>query len=373
MIGYIYLALKRAVRSVYFPVMLAVFAAVVYFAPSVGSEEGLPVAGICDLDGSEISSRVVAYLTENGYEACPDETALRERIESGEYGCGAVIPCGFGELVAEGEADGAVTFIVTPTSYAPELYKNHIAAAVYKECAPYITASALDGTVITFDDVYEKYSEMMEEGVLFSFDEQLSDTDALQKTEREKTYTLAAVSFLIFALMMYSASDVQRHDIAPLSCRIGMKKTVVSAVIPDLLVRGAGVILAYCAAAFARLHTAGDALLTEMVSEVALYVVLSAAFSVLAVTVFADTARMSAVTFYLLVFSLLLCPIYLDVALVVPLLGKLRAVLPPYWLWMLDGADGLAPAFFAAVLFFAVSLLLMTVRFGSKNARGIMK
>lgn len=367
--SYLFLAFKRAARSVYFPVMLAVFALTAYFAPAIGTEEGLPTAGVCDLDGSAISSRIAEYLTENGYELCADEAILRERIKSGEYGCGAVIPDGFGELVASGKPDGAITFIVTPTSYAPDLYKNHIAAAVYKECAPYITADALDGTVITFDDVYEKFTEMSAEGALFSFKEELTDADVSYETEREKTYTLAAISLFVFALMMYGASDALRCDIAPLSARIGIGKTIASAVLPDLAVRCVGVLTAYAAAAYARRHFVGDEMLTELIPEVAVYVCLCAAFGVLAVTVFADTAKTSACTFYLLVFSLLLCPIYFDVALVLPLVGKLRVLLPSYWIWMLDGTDGLFFALLAAFVSLAVSLLLMKLRFAHKNAR----
>lgn len=373
MLGYLLLSVKRAVRSVYFPVMLAVFAVLVYFAPAIGTEEGMPTAGLCNLDDSAISARIVGYLTENGYELCSDEALLRERIESGEYGCGAVIPRGFGELVASGEPDGAITFIVTPTSYTPDLYKNHIAAAVYKECAPYITAQALNDTVITFDDVYEKFNGMMEEGVLFTFSEQISDADVSYETEREKTYTLAAISLFVFALMMYSASDALRCDIVPLAARIGVGRTIASTVLPDLTVRIAGVISAFAVSAAARRHFANDRILTELIAEVAIYAVVCAAFGVLAITLFADASKTSACTFYLLVISLLFCPIYFDVALVLPWLGKLRALLPSYSIWMLDASDGLVVPISVSIAFFVASLLLMRLRFAHKNARELAR
>ncbi len=367
MLGYLFLSLKRAVRTVYFPVMLVIFAAAIYFAPAIGEEEGLPPAGLCCFDGSEISVRITEYLCENGYEMCENEEILREKVSSGEYSCGAVIPDGLGELVAKGRPDGAVKFIVTPISYAPELYKNHIAAAVYRECAPYITAEALADTVITFEDVYEEYSEMTEAGAYFTFNEQLSDADVSYEKEREKTYTLAAISLLVFALMMYSASDTLRGDIMPLSHRIGSGKAVLFSVLPDISVRIAGIVSAYAIAAFMRGKIAEDDVLTELFSAVALYTVLVSAFAVFAVTLFAGVTRTSAFTFYMLVISLLLCPIYLDVALVLPVISPLRVLVPPYWLWMLDGAESHALCAVIATAAFALALGFMALRFRHKR------
>ncbi len=363
MSGYFSLSLKRTLRTVYFPVMLVVFSIVTYFAPSLGASEDLLPAGLCNNDTSEISARIVEYLLDNGYELCSDEAELTDGIESGRYSCGAVIPNGFGALVSELNADGAIKFIVTPVSYAPEIYQNHIAAIVYREAAPYITAAALDETDITFDEVYEKYVGMSEDGVLFSFDEQLSEGNVRHEAEREKTYTLTAVSLLIFALIMYSASDVFTSDIPSLAPRIGIRKTVVTAVIPDVFARLFGVNAAYIVSAHLRLWLCSDDLLVALIPIVFVYSILTVAFGIFAVTIFAGREKTSACTFYLLVLSLVLCPIYFDIELVLPALGKLRLFLPTYWLWLLDGKDSTVFAFFVAIFCFFASFLLMLLKF----------
>lgn len=369
MLGYLWLSLKRAFRSAYFLVMLAFLAVAAYFAPAIGADEGLKPAALCNCDSSEISSRIAEYLIENGYELCSDEEMLLDGIESGTYDCGAVIPNGFGDLVASGNADGAISFVVTPVSYAPDIYKNHIAAAVYKECAPYITADALKDTVITFDDVYEKYSGMTEDGALFSFKEQLADGDVAYEQEREKTYILATASFMILALMLYSASDVFASDVMTLAPRIGSWKAVLLAVMPDISVRALAVVAAYAVSAFVRQLICGDDISVTLLPAVCVYVILSCVFGIFAVTVLADRTRISACVFYLFVLSLVLCPIYFDAALVLPVMAKIRMFMPTYWLWMLDEADSVGLAFLASIALYLLALLFMSARFGNYKAR----
>ncbi len=369
MFGYVWLSLKRAFRSAYFPVMLVVLSIAAYFAPAIGAEEGLKPAALCNYDSSEISSRITEYLTGNGYELCSDEKTMLDGIKSGVYDCGAVIPNGFGALVADGNADGAIHFVVTPVSYAPDIYKNHVAAAVYKECAPYITADALKDTEITFDDVYEKYNSMTEDGVLFSFEEQLADGDSGHEHEREKTYTLATVSFLIVALMLYSVSEVFANDILMLAPRIGSKKTVLLAVLPDVSVRVLAIVSAYAVSAFARLWICGDDISITLLPAVCVYAILSCAFAIFAVTVFADKTKISAFVFYLFVLSIVLCPICFDAALVFPVTAKLRVFVPTYWLWMLDEAGSVTLAIFFSCILYLLALLFMAMRFGNYKAR----
>lgn len=353
--------------------MLAVLAVAAYFAPAIGADEGLKSAALCNYDSSEISRRIVEYLTENGFELCADEETMLDGIKSGVYDCGALIPDGFGALVAVGDADGAIDFVVTPVSYAPDIYKNHVAAVVYRECAPYITANALRDTVITFDDVYEKYNSMTEEGALFSFKEQLSDGDLIHEQEREKTYTLATVSFIMLALMLYSASDVFATDIQTLAPRIGSKKTVMLVVLPDISVRALAAVAAYAVSAFTRLWLCGDDISVALLPAVCVYVILSCAFGIFAVTLLADRTRISAGVFYLFVLSLVLCPIYFDAALVLPVTAKLRLLMPTYWLWMLDATDSIVPALFASCILYSLALLFMAVRFENYKARELSK
>lgn len=374
MISCVWLAIKRTARSVYFPVLLLVFGLAVYFAPMLGDEEGLPTAGVVDLDGGEVSSRIVKALCEAGFELCEDEETLREMIGAGQYDCGVVLDRRIGEKIAEGELDGVAEFIETPTSFASALYQNHVVAAVYTEYAPYITASFLPETEITEAEVLAEYHRRVEEGFLFTFSVEYTDGGEVQsEDERARTYTLAAVALLVFALMMYSVCDVLRFDIVPLCGRIGMKKTLFSAVIPTMAVRVVGVILTFATAAELLYSATESSVLRELFGAVAVYTVLAASFAVVMAAALANTGRIQILSLYLLVVSLVLCPIYFDVSMLLPWIDAVRYMTPPYWLWLAVDAGGIAIPSVAAVAAVPTSLLLLYLRFFGKGARRAAK
>ncbi len=338
-IYHFYLALVRAMRTVYFPVMIAVFAVAVYFAPTLGGDESIRPAAICDLDGSEISERVTDTLRDYGFETCDSEELMRERIASGQYDCGAILPRGFGDRLAKSDLGGAVDFIVTPTSYADDMYRNYITAAVYTEYAPYITYDALRETELTKGEVLQAYRDRLEAGILFSFDIESTDENVTVSAERPRTYTLAAVAFLVFAIMTYTVCDVLKGDIASISGRLGAGRVMILSVIPTLIVRVAFVILAYGIAAYIRSAVQNDEMLAELFLAVAGYAVSVTAFALFLATLLGDSGRIEIVSFYILILSLILCPVYMDLAALVPVLGRVRLFAPPYWMWLFANGE----------------------------------
>ncbi len=363
-IYHFYLALVRTVRTVYFPVILTVLALAVYFAPALGGEESIRPAAICDLDGSEISSRVANTLRDYGFEICESEAEMRELIVSGRYDCGAVLPRGFGERLSESDLEEAVDFIITPTSYADDMYKNYVAAAVYTEFAPYITYDALRETELTMGDVRKAYRDRLDKGLLFSFDIESTEEGVSVSAERPRTYTLAAVAFLVFAIITYTVSDELKGDVASISGRIGTGRVMILSVIPTLAVRVAFLLFAYGIAAYLRRALEGDGILVELFLAVACYTVSVLAFALLLAALVGDSGRIEIVSFYILILSLILCPVYMDLTVLLPVLAKIRLGAPLYWMWIF--ADGALPSLipFAALLFalFAFYLRFRRVR-----------
>ncbi len=357
------LAAKRALRSIYVPAMLAVMAIAVFFAPMLGHEEELPPAGICDLDNTEYSKKVCEYLLLNGFVTVESEAELREMVSKSELDCGAILNAGFGERLTDADLEEAVVFIDSPLSYQPELYRNHIGAAILGEVAPYISVKYLKDTDITADMVVEEYRKMVNEGSNFSFALQTADSVEITDSGHAKTYVLGAASLLIFAFMMYAACDVYADGVGELAHRIGMKKTVLYTVIPDLSVRVCGVWLAMLAAAVMSKLIMGDGVLLSLVIPLFVYTLLLGAFGVLLGVVLANTGRIQIFTFFVLVMSLVLCPIYIDLSLMVPWLERFRYILPPYWLWLSDGSIVMPMIAVASV---PASLGAMYLRFARK-------
>lgn len=318
----------------YFPILLILLAMVIFLAPMLGREETIPNAGLCDLDKTKSSERIAAYLTDNGYIICEDEHVMREMIQDGILNCGLIIPEGFEELMYADSLDDTVIFISSPLSYSPEIYQSHAAAAIFGELAPIITATQLDGTGITAAESVGEYHSLTDSGLRFSFLVETVNTVASPQDERASTYLLGAASLFIFAVLMYAACDLLSGDIRMLAPRIGMGKTVLHAVIPGMVVRVIGVMLSALTAAFMSWAVFEDTLILSLLVPLCVYTLYIAAFAIFAAALFADTAKMQIFTFFILIPSLILCPIYVDMSLTYRWISIFRILIPTYQLWI---------------------------------------
>jgi len=336
MMSFLSLSVKRAFRSG-FGLMLLFLVILITAAPGLGRNETLPPAGVCISDKGVISERISKHLSELGFELCQSEEIMRKRISSGEYDCGAVIPEGFGEKLASGMLDEAVLFITSPTSFAPDVYQNQLSAAIFAEYAPYITAEALSGMEITAEEALEAYRQRLDGGQVFSFDIVYSGTEEESaEPQRASAYTLAAASLMIFAVMSHSCCGIVRADSRLLSKRIGGGRMFVCSVLPDLGVRVIGVILA-CGVAVGLSGVLGGGIPPRLLLAIALYTLAVTVFTYGAAVILRTPARLQFLSFFVILASLVLCPIYLDVSLFLPWIGYLRAALPTYWLWLFAG------------------------------------
>ena len=331
------LSLKRAWRSVYFPVLLLILTLSLVLSVSLGESEEIPLAGVCDLDGSISSARVCRYLLDNHFVLCQEETALRERIASGDLSCGVILPANFENILLTGNVAGSVRFITSPTSFLPHLYKNHVTAALFSEHAAIISAEALAGTDIARDELIQTYREMMDEGVLFSFETEYADsagTAAPQSSDLPvRNYAMSTASLLIFVMLVFSVCDLLTGDMRALPGRIGAKHTILYAVIPSMAVRIAGILLASAAA-------------------------------LLTAALFPRATALRIFTFFVLLGSFVLCPVYLDAALFLPVIRYVRPLFPPYWLWILAGCPAFA---LLIVVMLPLSLIALSIRLKHKT------
>ncbi len=331
---YILIALKRCLRTVYFPVLLCVLALVLCIMPRIGREEKIPPAGVCDLDGSATTEQIIAMLSENGFVLYPDEDSLRADVTSGVLDCGAIFPCGFSAMVEENRVDGVVTFLTAPLSHAPGMYRNHLTAAVFAQIAPIISAEAFDASGVSKEDVTAKYREIAEGGLMFTFRVESASGEAPSSEMGARSYTMGAAALLIFAMMMHSICHILQYDVKPLGMHLGRGRTVLSAVLPALSVRVAGICLAVLAATV----VSGDGILSELLPALVLYTLLLGTGSLLVLS-FAplggtDGGKLRILTFFVLLAALVLCPILYDAALLFPWVWVLRLLCPPYWLWL---------------------------------------
>ena len=362
------LSLKRAWRSVYFPVLLLILTLSLVLSVSLGESEEIPLAGVCDLDGSISSARVCRYLLDNHFVLCQEETVLRERIASGDLSCGVILPANFEDILLTGNVAGSVRFITSPTSFLPHLYKNHVTAALFSEHAAIISAEALAGTDIDRDELIQTYREMMDEGVLFSFETEYADsagTAAPQSSDLPvRNYAMSTASLLVFVMLMFSVCELLTGDMRALPGRIGAKYTILYAVIPSMAVRIAGILLASAAAAGVSFLWNGSTVLASLLIPICLYTLAASAAALLTAALFPRATALRIFTFFVLLGSFVLCPVYLDAALFLPVIRYVRPLFPPYWLWILAECPAFA---LLIVVMLPLSLIALSIRLKHKT------
>ena len=349
------LSLKRCVRTVYFPVLLCVLAALIAIVPLLSESENHPSAGFCDLDGTYTTERISSYLTDMGFVRCDTEDELYDGVSSGKLDCGFIFVDGFENLLLTNSITGTIPHITSPMSYSPGVWKNLVSSAVFTELAPIISSSTLPESVELSDELIAEYRSIIDTGALFSFKIEAYGTEQTGEEIRSMSYVRGAASLFIFALLMYAICDVIRCDARPLARRIGAWKTTFHLILPDVFVRALGICIATLLGAF----LSGDGAVREMIPALVVFTLLCTVFALFTGAILLDDGVIRIFTFFMIVGALVICPITFDAAILFPWLTYVRLIFPPYWLWIC--CDNLVIAV-AAVVLLPVSIAALAWR-----------
>ncbi len=321
-------AIMRTLRTRYVPIFAVLLAALMILCPLISTRSEIPPAA-CYVPGSdEESVRVTEKLAALGYVTVSSADELLTGVSRGRYDCGVILSDDLGGRIRAGETESLGTFVSSPLSAKPDLSRDAAAAILYAEAAPYLSAAFLDGTGTTADDVNEHYRAMMDEGHRFTLD--LVTVDGAEIPESGKIALVrGALALLVFAAAMFSASRMRASNASSLADRVGVRAVVFRVLLPETLIRA----LLWIIGALVGL---GIARLFGLSTDVPLY---AAALYILAVTFFGVIAAcllgriLPLVTFFAVLASLAVCPIYTDLTLTLAWMRPLRLLFPPYWLW----------------------------------------
>ena len=347
---YLKLAAKRLLRSAY--PLLCIACALLLWLSSFAAEQQLSPAGVCDLDGSAVSKQVTEHLLANGFLRFEDEAGLRAAVEKGELDCAAVLPQGMGEMLERGETGGLVLFLDSPSSFMPDIYKYHIAAAVFRQTAVNISAEAFEDSVVEKQDVLTAYEAMFEEGYAFSF--AVESEDGVSAVNIRKTALVTGSAAIgLFLLLLSGASGLLDDEFRALRLRIGGRKSLLCVVLPGLALRLVLALVPVSLAAFA----AGEG---RLVPHLWIFGLLMTDTALVLSAILPGRRSISLLLPLLLTAALALCPIFADISALLPVLKPLRWLLPPWWLWPAQEQPILWLA--AGILGLAAGIILFCLR-----------
>ena len=320
-------AVKRLFVTPWFALFWILILLVPVMAQRAAAEVAVPAPGYAIEDrADDDAARMAAYLEEAGFVRFASQEDLRQAVDEGKADAGVVIPGNISSKLHNNAIENCLVLIKSPNSFLPDLWQEHVSAALFGVYSPYIMADTLEGSDLSEEEIAAFY-ERFDAGKLFSFDIDSAEGHVDPLTERQNRFFLGALSLLLFAAAFYAAAEPLADETRALSARSGRKAALSHFFLPGAAVR---CLLLWLAGA-------GAALLggrPGMVLPVALYVLLLAVFG-LVLKAIPGTAWQGMLCLFLLLLSLALCPIYNDLSLVFPAVAVIRRFLPPYWLWMM--------------------------------------
>lgn len=347
------LSAKRSLRRPAFLLSLLLALGAVFFFTLRGSGESLPDAGIFDEDGSALSEEIVSSLKEKGFSVEKSREELRKKVAGGTYDCGVVLNRGYEEKLLGGDTKGLASFLVSPTSFVPMIFRGHAAGAIFSQVMAVRSAEALKETGIDRNEILSVYKVKSEEQKKFTFTGLIVGEIGSEPLSRAETYFLSAVSLIFFSWIFYSFSGLFSGENKKMSRSVGVEKTLFSLVLPEILFRLAVWLLSVGLVGGILWET--GLIRGKLISAACVFVLFLVPFALCAVGLLGKVERIRVFAFFLLLLSSFLLPIYLDLSLFSPSLALLRCFLPTYWLWLCTDHAllfllGSLPLFFLAFL-----------------------
>jgi len=324
---------KRCLHSISFLIMIGLIILMLPLTAGLGRMSEQCPAGVVDLDGSTLSQRIVAELSKNGFVCYADEHTLTDAVGSGEADCGIVLPEGLSSMLEQGVLGKSIRVICSAQSMAKDMYLGHVSATLFAEIAPFITAQELEAFEIPKEAVLKEYHAMLAEGYAFSFDILTEAGLPAPENVHAESLMLGVTAVLLYIVISMTVTELVHKDVKRVAGRIGRKQALNRVLIPGLTLRLCLLWLA----------TLAGLLLSEPVTEgfqemtlmvpVLVYSLLISGLSLGFAILCPDDRVLYLLLFAVLIAAVVLCPIYIDVAVVSPVLEKIRNLIPVYWLW----------------------------------------
>lgn len=324
-------ALKHLLRNAVFPVFLALTIALPALAGLAASRALLPPAAVFAEDPDDFdTARLVKCLSEAGFRVTESRQALEYGVSMEQYDAGIVIPSDFSERLKANDVEGIFTMVTSQSTSLEPLWREHAGAALFSVYAPYLTGEILEELDLSGEAFFTEYYALMDGDPLFVFELETLDGRAPQTGSiRARNFFLGLLSVLLFLSAFFGIAMPVLKETRRLSGRLPLRNVIRSFTVPGLLVRVLFLLLTALVSCLAAGHP--ESILPAVLASLAMAVV-----SLLPWLFRSDSWQVILGAFIVL-FSLALCPVFIDLSIFFKPVSVIRLFLPPYWLWLFGG------------------------------------
>ncbi|GEM_PF-5082619 len=327
--------IKRVFKDASFIAMLAAIIVISFLAYKAGENIKTPPYGFTCLASGPDAQRICDEFEAAGFVSCESEDKLKEEIAAAHLDCGIIVNEKIDRLmdVAHSEEniddidmEGSLTIVTSPETLLPELCRVQAVSVLTAVYAPYVTYDALRD-VVDYDTVKSAYDGMLDEGALFGFRIESAAGTFVINEARSRNLFKGALAILVFiAAWLGCCRPAYRHA-RDIEKRMSFGRAVPRVMLPEILVRGVMILAATVLTCIA----AGQ---SDLITVSMAYTGITVASGILAVIVLPD-AWLLVVTVFVMILSLGLCPMFTDLADLIPALATIRRFLIPYLMWLL--------------------------------------
>ena len=330
-------AIRFSLKHLFRTPLFWILAALVLILPplllSVGKRSSVPRAAyVIENPEDNESKRIAGYLERQGFERFDGEGSLRKELYEGSIDSGVIVPGNLTERLRDRDVEGVLRILYTPTTLFPEITRERITAALFSVYAPYLTAKSLSETEISLEEVLEEYHRRMGDPStsVFTFDFIEKSGAPVSEDSIEKGFFIGALAILLYLALYFAVASPLTDRSREIATRIGKKAAFTSILLPGTLLR----LPVLALSAFGAVLIAGE---LSMLPPVLLFIACVTAVHYLFLMLPGGNWK-DIVILFVTAFSLVLCPIFVDLSLFYHPLRLIRFFLPPYHLWFFAGS-----------------------------------
>ena len=319
---------KRSIRDLPFVILLCAIIIIPLLGYKAGENIKTPPFGFVCESQSDDGIRLCSELANAGFVRCETEETLINEIMAGRIDCGIVIDENIADRLAAYDTDGLIKLITSPETLMPELCRAEAVSALSLVYSPYITYDSLDG-VVDINTVKDTYYTMVDTGALFGFDIETSEGTAPEDSTRSKNLFLGCFAIIVFITSFIAVARPVKKSYDGMKKRLGKWSAFARVLLPEFLIR---TVMMLIAAFFSCLLIKGAT--TEILPAAVIYTILVNVAGLFVSMILPETPVII-ITVFVSILSLGLCPVFTDLSQLLPIIGKIRYVLLPYYMWIL--------------------------------------
>lgn len=359
------LAAKRLFRSL--PFLVSLLLMLLTVTASLYTDRGLaePTAGYATDSSGPETEALLERLSTYGFRRYASEQELREAIADGSLDCGAVFSDDLEARITSANLENSVLFVCSPTAHLPMLFRLELVSELLTSASPYFSTPILNELAPTADlgaEIAERYRQdiLSEQG--FVFDIETINGTPPKEVGFDVSLAVTTLSVFLFLMPLLTSCRLFGSQYKGLEKRLGERKTLATVFFPEALLSLLVTIGAVCLVVPLGGRLSGEESFLEWLVPAIIASLLCAAFGLLLPLVLrrADTLQM--LTVPVLLATLVLCPLFINIAILIPSTNTLRLFLPTFWIFAAKESPLLFGAIAIVSLPLSARLLLLSKR-----------